>query len=214
MLFICNTRGFSCFKTESKPSAAQFQLLSKYGHFWLQTNQDGNSQNAKPSKAPKMVKPMGDVTVGLHLVWTPPHLLITNFQSQWFVTLDLICGTERGGIGYKLEGALCGLSRNTMVGLHAATDFGNLAVGIAVCWHPETHRDGDKEKTTHTHRGHLLGKVSAATRCPQSLKWKRHHTFLQKMNSMSPRDFWTYLQTVCVYLISIHTPLHCKPTRG
>lgn len=104
-------------------------------------------------------------------------------SSQSLATLYSIGGTECAGVGGEAVGAVSGLAVGTMVGFHAATDFGDLAIGKAACWHPVTHQDGDKEKTTRAQRRHLQNTVSATTRCPQSLKRKRHHAFLHRMNS-------------------------------
>lgn len=49
------------------------------------------------------------------------------------VTLDPICGTEGGGVGFQAVRAWSGLYSATMVRFHAATDFGDLAAGIAAC---------------------------------------------------------------------------------
>lgn len=65
---------------------------------------------------------------------------------------------------------MSGLTMGTMVGFHAATGFGDLAIGIAARWHPAAHRDGDEEKTTQASRIHLQDEVSATIGCPQSLK--------------------------------------------
>ncbi|KAG7221002.1 hypothetical protein INR49_001720 [Caranx melampygus] len=47
------------------------------------------------------------------------------------------------------------LTGDTMVGLHAATDFGDLAIGIAAPWHPVKHRDSDEEETIQANGRHL-----------------------------------------------------------